>query len=153
MIAALRGRTTGLFSTHILADVERVCDTVAIIARGRVVAHAGIDELRRRRAGLHRLAIVVDDPGRLEQALAGAAWLKSLERDEDGVVRVSVDDVETAQRELPALIARLGLALRRLEADELSLEDVFVSLVEGGQPGDAVEPWGDRAGEGRRGSR
>ena len=35
MIASLRGRTTVFFSTHILADVERVCDTVAIIARGR----------------------------------------------------------------------------------------------------------------------
>ena len=47
MIAALAGRTTVFFSTHILADVERVCDTVAILDKGRVVAQAGIDELRR----------------------------------------------------------------------------------------------------------
>ncbi len=131
MIAALRGRTTVFFSTHILADVERVCDTVAIIDNGQVAAHAPIDELRRRRGGLHRLAVEVDEPQRLTAALAGAAWLRDIVTAEDGGLRLSTDDLETAQRELPALVARLGLALRRLESDELSLEDVFVDLVEG----------------------
>ena len=42
MLTSLRGRTTVFFSTHILADVERVCDMVAdtIPIRGRVVAQA-----------------------------------------------------------------------------------------------------------------
>src|ERR1019366_6041918 len=35
MLASLQGRTTVFFSTHILADVERVCDTVAILDRGQ----------------------------------------------------------------------------------------------------------------------
>jgi ABC-2 type transport system ATP-binding protein len=131
MIAALRGRTTVFFSTHILADVERVCDTVAIIDNGRVVAHAPIDELRRRRGGLNRLSVEVDEPQRLTAALAGAAWLRAIETAEDGGLRLATDDLEAAQREVPALVARLGLALRRLESDELSLEDVFVDLVEG----------------------
>ena len=130
MVAALRGRTTVFFSTHILADVERVCDTVAIVDRGRVVAHAPIDELRRRRGGRSRLAVDVDDPARLEAALAGAAWLRALEVVEGGL-RLTTDDPEAAQRDLPALVAREGLALRRFESDELSLEDVFVDLVEG----------------------
>ncbi|MEI6449615.1 MAG: ATP-binding cassette domain-containing protein [Actinomycetes bacterium] len=131
MVAALRGRTTVFFSTHILADVERVCDTVAIIDHGRVAAHAPIDELRLRRGGLSRLAVEVDEPQRLAAALEGAAWLRAIEVAEDGGLRLATDDLETAQRELPALVARLGLALRRLESDELSLEDVFVDLVEG----------------------
>jgi len=131
MVAALRGRTTVFFSTHILADVERVCDTVAIIDHGRVAAHAPIDELRLRRGGLSRLAVEVDEPRRLAAALEGAAWLRALEVVEDGGLRLATDDLEAAQRELPALVARLGLALRRLESDELSLEDVFVDLVEG----------------------
>jgi len=131
MVAALRGRTTVFFSTHILADVERVCDTVAIIDHGRVAAHAPIDELRLRRGGLNRLAVEVDEPQRLVAALEGAAWLRAVEVAEDGGLRLATDDLEAAQRELPALIARLGLALRRLESDELSLEDVFVDLVQG----------------------
>ena len=131
MVAALRGRTTVFFSTHILADVERVCDSVAIIDHGRVAAQAPIDELRLRRGGLSRLAVDVDDPQRLAAALEGAAWLRSTEFAEDGGLRLATDDLEAAQRELPALVARLGLALRRLESDELSLEDVFVDLIEG----------------------
>jgi ABC-2 type transport system ATP-binding protein len=130
MVAALRGRTTVFFSTHILADVERVCDTIAIIDHGKVAAHAPIDELRLRRGGLHRLAVEVDEPQRLAAALQGAAWLRAVEVAEDGGLRLATDDLEAAQRELPALVARLGLALRSLESDELSLEDVFVDLVE-----------------------
>ncbi len=129
MIAALRGRTTVFFSTHILADVERVCDTVAIIDHGRVVTQAGIDELRRRRGGRHRLVVEVDDGARLARDLEGAPWLLSLAVDDEGALRLAVDDVQAAERELPARIARLGLALRRLDADELSLEEVFVRLV------------------------
>ena len=132
MVASLRGRTTVFFSTHILADVERVCDTVAVIARGQVVAESGIDELRSRRGGVNRLSIEVDDPRRLWEALAGAPWLRTVEVGEQGELLVTCDDLETAQRELPALVGRLGLALRRFGVDELDLEDVFVDLV--GEP-------------------
>jgi len=63
-IARLHGRTTVLMSTHILEDVERVCDTVGIIDRGRMVATAETGELGRRFA-----APVVE----LEFETAGAA--------------------------------------------------------------------------------
>ncbi len=139
MIVALRGRTTVFFSTHILADVERVCDTVAIIDRGRVVEQAEIDDLRGRRGGLSRLVVDVDDPARLAQALTGRSWLRSLDPAESGGLSLGVDDLAAAQRELPALIAGAGLALQRLESDELSLEDVFVSLV-GREPGRRPQP-------------
>jgi ABC-2 type transport system ATP-binding protein len=129
MVSSLRGRTTVFFSTHILADVERVCDTVAVIAHGRVVAEAGIDELRSRRGGLNRLIVEVDDPQRLWAGLTGAPWLRTVEPGEAGELLVTCDDVEAAQRELPALVGRLGLALRRFGIDELDLEDVFVDLV------------------------
>jgi len=129
MVASLRGRTTVFFSTHILADVERVCDTVAVIARGKVVAQSGIDELRSRRGGLNRLSIEVDDPQRLWAAIADASWLRTVEAGEPGELLVTCDDVEAAQRELPALVGGLGLALRRFGVDELDLEDVFVDLV------------------------
>ena len=133
MIASLRGRTTVFFSTHILSDVERVCDTVAIIDRGHVVEQAGIDELRSRRGGLSRLVVEVDDPARLATLLKDQPWLRTLTSSESGGLNLSVDDLAAAQREIPAVIARSGLALRRLESDELSLEDVFVGLISKGQ--------------------
>jgi ABC-2 type transport system ATP-binding protein len=129
MIAGLAGRTTVFFSTHILADVERVCDTVAILDQGRVVAQAPIEELTARHGQGDRLLVEVDDDAALQAALAGQPWLRGLERTEGAAWRLTVGDLQTAQRELPRLVAEGQLALRRMETEEVSLEDVFVDLV------------------------
>jgi len=134
MIAGLRGRTTVLFSTHILADVERVCDTVAILDRGRVLRQAAIEDLHTGQDGRHRLLVEVDQPGRLHEALVSRSWLRSIEA-RDELLVLGVADLAMARRELPALVAALGLELRRLELEEPSLEDVFIDLV--GDPGAA----------------
>lgn len=130
MIAALAGRTTVFFSTHILADVERVCDTVAVLAGGRVVEQAAIDDLKARHGGAHRVVIEVDAPGRLQESLSGEQWAAAVSRNGRELL-VEVVDLEAAHRRVPALVVDLGLSLRRFEADEVSLEDVFVDLVEG----------------------
>jgi ABC-2 type transport system ATP-binding protein len=128
MIASLRGRTTVFFSTHILADVERVCDTAAILDRGKVVANAPIAELTRR-AAVDRLVIEVEgDPAALIRDLERRPWLRSIERDE-GRLMLAVSDLKAAQRELPAAIAAADLGLKRFERAEVSLEDMFVELV------------------------
>ena len=119
------------FSTHILADVERVCDRVAILDRGRVVAQAGIDELKTRHGGGHVVSVEVDDPARLAAALAAEPWVKEASRD-GRELSIDVTDLETAFSELPGVVAAQGLALRRLDAAEVSLEEVFVDLVAGG---------------------
>jgi ABC-2 type transport system ATP-binding protein len=132
MIASLGGRTTVFFSTHILSDVERVCDTVAILNRGRVVRQAGIDELRAGREGGHRIVVEVDNPAALQAAVNSAAWAIKIESPADGSLLMTVNDLAAAQRALPAAVAAAGLSLQRMEVDEVSLEEVFVDLVEGG---------------------
>jgi len=132
MVASLRGRTTVFFSTHILADVERVCDAVAILERGRVAASAGVEELTAR-ATANRLIVEVEDSvaaAAVAGALAGRTWLKSIETD-GRALHLAVSDLPTAQREVPAAIAAAGVLLRRFEIGETSLEDVFVELVGG----------------------
>jgi ABC-2 type transport system ATP-binding protein len=134
MVASLRGRTTVFFSSHILADVERVCDAVAILERGRVVASAGIAELTSR-ATAKQLVVELEsdaDAAEVARALAGRAWLKTIDTRERSL-HMTVSDLETAQREIPSAIAATGAALRRFEIDEASLEDVFVELVDGGR--------------------
>lgn len=131
MIASLKGRTTVFFSTHILADVERVCDTVAVLDRGRVVAHAPIDELIGRR-GTRRVVLEVrGDVERLATELRERAWVSGVEG-EGGILRVAVVDMDEAGRAMPELIARHGLTLLRYEPAEAGLEEVFVDLVSAG---------------------
>jgi ABC-2 type transport system ATP-binding protein len=129
MVASLRGRTTVFFSTHILADVERVCDAVAILERGRVVESASIDELTAR-AAANRLIVELEGDGATAVAdlLDGRAWLRSVEIAER-TLRITVSDLAVAQREIPKTISAAGALLRRFEIDEASLEDVFVKLV------------------------
>jgi ABC-2 type transport system ATP-binding protein len=133
MLTELRGRTTVFFSTHILADVERVCDTIAILDQGRVLLEAGAQELRARR-GADALTVGLassEAAATLARVLDGQPWLRACRQSGDEL-RLSVSDTDAAQRALPALLAAQQLALRRLETGEASLEDVFVELI-GGQ--------------------
>jgi ABC-2 type transport system ATP-binding protein len=130
MVASLAGRITVFFSTHILADVERVCDTVAVLDHGRVVAAGPIDEIKQRR-GAQVIVVEVDEGGaRLEARLAGAPWLTGVERTGDRL-RLAVCDLAAAEHAVPATVAELGLGLARMEGGEVSLEEAFVDLVGG----------------------
>jgi len=128
MIVSLRGRTTVFFSTHILADVERVSDHVAILDRGRVAASASVAELKRR-TGVERLVLTLDVAvDGFVGALDGAAWITTLEA-EGNRLRMTVNDRAAAAREIPRLVAAAGVGLIALEPEEVTLEEVFVNLV------------------------
>jgi len=131
MLASLRGRTTVFFSTHILADVERICDTVAILDRGRVVADAPIDELKARYGASKVIVEVESGADALAEAIRAEPWAKAVEREGDAVVLVTVSDEAAAARAIPAIIAAQNVALTRLDAGEMGLEEVFVHLVGG----------------------
>lgn len=136
MIASLAGRTTVLFSTHILADVERVADTVAVIERGRVLRQGPIGEFLSGYGASRRLLLQVDGGEPEADALAGVLraepWAARVDRTSlDGLpaVQVSGDDLRDAPYAVPRLLADAGLGLVRCEFVEASLEDVFFDLV------------------------
>jgi ABC-2 type transport system ATP-binding protein len=133
MITSLKGRTTVFFSTHILSDVERVCDTVAILDQGRVVVQAPIDELKSRYGASKVVLEVEDGTDALAAEIGAQPWASAVERPENGTIEVTVSDTLAAKRAIPAMVASRGLALTRMEAGEMGLEEVFVELVGGGQ--------------------
>ena len=131
-IEQLRGRCTVFMSTHILGDVERVCDTVGIINRGKLVTAAPRDSLLAQYAVP---AFEVEVEAHAEAALN--SWGASLKREiwvnsiiiEKLVARVVVNNVELAKKELIPSIQQAGLALSRYEVVKPSLEEVFLHLV------------------------
>jgi ABC-2 type transport system ATP-binding protein len=132
LIERLRGQCTVLMSSHILADVERVCDTVGILARGRLVVEGKKDELLARYA---TPAFAVESDLSTEGLLNGWAdglralpWVASVTVDRP-VVRVVASDTDAARRELLPSALRAGLVLTRFETQRPALEDVFLRVV------------------------
>jgi ABC-2 type transport system ATP-binding protein len=138
MIGRLRGACTVFMSTHILADVERVCDSVAIIAEGRMVAEAPQDELISRYAApVFEVEGDRGTEGEIEEwsrRIGGLDWVSGVSV-EGTTARITVREVEKAKRLLVAAAAESGVVLRRYEMVRPSLEDVFLRLVgdEGGE--------------------
>ena len=132
LIGSLRGTVTIVMSTHILNDVERVCDRVAILDRGRLVTEAPIDELLARHA---KPVIEMDpEPGQdaavaaLLEQLAAAPWSRDV-RQEHGLIRVLVSDAGAAAAGALPIVVATGVKLSRFEHVRPSLEDVFLALV------------------------
>jgi ABC-2 type transport system ATP-binding protein len=134
MIAAQRGEATVFMSTHILADVERVCDTVGIINHGKMVVEAKQSDLL---ASYTIPAYELEcEPGTEEsfkitlEALRKLNWVSKIVSHNGGSsARVVVKDLEIARKALMPLVVANGAVLRRYEAVTPSLEDVFLRLV------------------------
>ncbi len=136
LIETLRGSCTVFMSTHILADVERVCDTVGIINRGRLITEAPKEELLNRYT-LPAFEVEAhpesqDAFSAWQQSAASLPFVASITPQNGLRARVVVNDVRTARRELPKHLAAASISLQRYEVVTPSLEDVFVRLINGG---------------------
>jgi len=132
LIGGLRSIATVVFSTHVLSDVERVCDRVGILDHGRLVTEGPLGDL------LGRFALPVyrvePDPGQetaaaaLRDRLAAEPWVDGATL-ASGRLRVAVSDEDRAGRELLPLIVASGLRLAAFERERPTLEDAFLRLV------------------------
>jgi ABC-2 type transport system ATP-binding protein len=156
IISRLRGTATVFMSTHILNDVERVCDRVAILNVGHLVVEGPIDELLDRYAQpIYELEPEPQQDGAIERlaaAMRGQAWAREVRTTPD-TVRVFVNDPKVAGPAILPLVVSSGVNLVRYERARPSLEDVFLRLVAESGPPIAppvvVPAWG-LDGRGRR---
>jgi ABC-2 type transport system ATP-binding protein len=115
-----------VLSTHLLGDVERVCETVVILHQGRVVRQGSVPELRARRQDRYRLQVQGDLPAFLhELRLEGASVLHENGR---GEVRVAVPP-GWVTRAFFALADNSGAALRGLRRDHEDLDELFHRVI------------------------
>jgi len=130
LIEGLRGQCTVLMSTHILADVERVCDVIGIIARGKMIVQSRRETLLAQYAA-PVFEVECADTTKLQRwadSLRQRAWVTAVSV-ENVTARVVVKDVGLAKRELLASAVQADLMLDRFEEIKPSLEDVFLRLV------------------------
>jgi ABC-2 type transport system ATP-binding protein len=130
---ALSG-TTVLLSSHLLTEVEELCNRVAIVRTGRIVFEGALDDLKRTAGSEWRLRTTDDE--RALVILAARRGVDGVRRDP---LELRFEATEEAATELSIALVGAGLGIRALAPHAATLEDLFFRLTEG-EPEDATAP-------------
>ena len=114
-----------ILSSHILDDIESLCETVVILKQGKVAAEGRMDDLRTIRYSLYELRIK-GDPGPFRKDLEGTG--SRVEETEDGLIKVYMPEGSDRMEVFRAAV-RTGVQLRSFVRSRTSLEDLFAGVV------------------------
>jgi ABC-2 type transport system ATP-binding protein len=131
LIVSLRedGRTV-LLSTHNLTEAEELCDRIAVI-RTRLVALDTPDALRDRQFERRLLVRLASATAEWLAALRAEPFVRDVDVDDRGTLAVLLADPDRDRPRLVARIVEMGGQILEVREDERSLEDVYLSLIEG----------------------
>jgi ABC-2 type transport system ATP-binding protein len=131
----LREHSTIFYSTHILDDVQRVSDTVAILKKGKVVASGTIDQILSGKDGLIYTLALKGTPKGLDQRLAELPWVTHtgvVHHNGTSVWQVGVSDESAAETELLRyVLADSTVTVTEFRRKKYELEEVFMEIIKG----------------------
>jgi ABC-2 type transport system ATP-binding protein len=132
-ILKIKKSCTVFMSTHILSDVERVCDTVAIIDKGKVLVQEKTDVLKKK-FSQKIIEVELSDRKDVERLknIVETEKLGGIIKEEDYIVTIHPENFEKGKMILLEEISKMAIDIQRFEVLNASLEDVFVKLI-GGQ--------------------
>jgi ABC-2 type transport system ATP-binding protein len=123
---------TVMLSSHLLAEVEELCNRVAIVRKGKIVYEGLISELKRGAGTTYTLSST-DDRTAYEVCRAQPG-ITDLRIDEHGRIAFTADESSVA--DLSQALIEAGALIKALAPTTVTLEDLFFSLTEGSQPGE-----------------
>jgi len=126
LIKELGGEHSVILSTHILPEVEMVCDHVQIIDKGKLVFNGSIDVLKQQRHG-NKLLVGLNNPP-TQADLLKVAGVEGVELLNNGLLRVSYKPGQSPTEAIVQAAVKKGWGLHQINPDQTSLEDVFVQL-------------------------
>jgi ABC-2 type transport system ATP-binding protein len=130
IISSLSAKTTVFFSTHILSDIERVCDRVVILHKGHKMLEKSISELKENFPS-RTIQLELTQKEHISSFLSDAAsmrWIEKVE-EKDGLLSLLVNDPDYAQHEIISYLYGKGWGLRKWWIQEPTLEDIFIHVV------------------------
>ena len=136
VMSRIRKYATIFYCTHILDDVQRVSDQVAIVNQGELVIQGSIEELL---AGKGDLIYSVNLRGDAQSAydqVYQQPWVSGIDVSQEGgqtTWQVSVTDKAAAEDQLMSLLVSSGLKVSNFSRKEQNLEDVFINIIERSQ--------------------
>jgi ABC-2 type transport system ATP-binding protein len=113
--------------SHLLHEVEQVCQRVAILKEGQLLAMGAVDALLRRGQGVQ--VRVASDPQQAIDILRGVEWIKGVEQREG---RLIIDAPSERAPEINALLARQEVLVAEIRTREESLEEFFLEITQEG---------------------
>lgn len=128
LIVSFRGEKTVFFSTHILADVERVCDRVGILKDGRLLLNDTLGNIKKK-FSRRIIRLEVDNPSRMVEQIRREDFVEEVLEENQNSLILKVRDLEMAQRRIPEIIVKEGLSLMHFEVLEPTLEDIFFEVI------------------------
>jgi ABC-2 type transport system ATP-binding protein len=139
MRALIRGLADGgmtvLLSSHLLAEVEELCDRVAIVRAGRIVYEGAIVDLKATARTGYRLRTT--DNAAAAAVCAAQDGIRDMRTDG---VEIHLDASEPTVAELSVALIEAGLQITALVPESATLEDLFFRLTEGSTPGEFGPP-------------
>jgi len=117
-----KGGRTVVLSSHLLAETELVCDNVAVLSRGRLIAQSSIKELLRQHDGLR---LRTTDDTKAQAVLAGIRWVEHVERHDGGLL---VTGSQSRAWELSRDLAVQQVYVNELVPVHRSLEEFFMEI-------------------------
>ncbi len=130
IVRSLREQHTVLFSSHILTEVEQVCDRVVILHQGRVIASGTTDILSKQiQPGTHLyVALQGKNKGEIRALLEKLPGVTNVREHEAGFILSSAPNIDL-RAAVTDLIATQRLSLMEMRPMETTLEDIFLNLV------------------------
>lgn len=130
ILEEIKGTTTVLFSTHILSDVERVCDHVAILHGGKIAATGTLAQIRAQH-GQSSLSLVFGNGEDLSafKAYEPLADLMPAAREQGLQLLLQQENLQQVQRRVILALGDTGLCPRAIEFLEPSLEELFLEVI------------------------
>jgi ABC-2 type transport system ATP-binding protein len=135
----IQKHATIFYSTHILDDVQRVSDFVAILNHGKLVALASIEELLAGSRGTTYSLVIEGDAGPTQERVRSQAWVAGIEvmtGDGGTTWQVAVTDEAAAKDQLLRLVlSDEQITVTHFGQKTYELEEIFMNIVEGGDRG------------------
>lgn len=131
ILRQVKGKTTVIFSTHILSDVERICDRIAVLDKGKLALSGTLSELKSRHKA-DRLTIEFASADDKERFTALGQIVPFLNGAEQNEICVTLHTLDIAGVEADVLRALSGSGILpvKLEVEEPTIENLFMEVVQ-----------------------